>query len=439
VGLGGGQEGEKDNDITMKQKGVALIFHYPRDHRNSINALIGAIDADQDLNELEAAFADDAGKFLPAANSLLEKHGRIVCCFSFFTAQAKETCKWIRRLRRKLGEDALLVAGGPHATGAAEDTLAMGFDVAVRGEGEDTLIALVKSIRAGQDYSHLKGLAIKDTQGQVRDNGLSSPVDINRYLPFSARFRKMGSLEITRGCVFGCAFCQVSSLCGRKPRHRSLESVRAYAQALAERGMKQVRLISPNAFSYGSPDGRKINLAAMEAMMEAFKQEIGPDTVIFFGGFPSEVRPEFVNRDTLSIVKRHAANRRIVIGAQTGSDRMLKICRRGHTIADVYAAAESILSMEMEPVVDFIFGLPGEEKEDARATIKVMRELSAMGATLHAHTFMPLPGTLFAEEKPGKVREEIRQVVRKEFLPKGKLFGYWQKQERCGKRDEPTP
>lgn len=198
--------------------------------------------------------------------------------------------------------------------------------------------------------------------------------------------------------------------------------------------MKQVRLLSPNAFSYGSPDGHQINLQAMEVMLSGLKRILGPQSFIFFGGFPSEVRPEFVSRDTVDLILKYAANRRLVIGAQSGSDRMLKACHRGHTVSQVYAAVETLCAMKIEPVVDFIFSLPGETKEDAQATLKMMRELAAQGAKLHAHTFMPLPGTKFEHEKPRKVREEIRQAVLREFIPKGALFGQWEKQERVVRR-----
>jgi B12-binding domain/radical SAM domain protein len=238
----------------------------------------------------------------------------------------------------------------------------------------------------------------------------------------------VGPIEITRGCPFVCAYCQTSLLLGTQPRHRSIETIARYAGAIRQRNLRDVRVITPNAFSYGSAEGRQLNLPALESLLVTLRQTLGAHGRLFFGTFPSEVRPEHVTPQTLELVTRYANNTSLVIGAQSGSDRLLELCGRGHRVHHVVTAVAQTLAAGLQPLVDFIFGLPGESAEDLQSTIAVLRELAAMGAVIHAHTFLPLPQTRFAGEPPGRIPGRLR-VVMKELIRNGRLFGVWRQQE----------
>ncbi|TKJ19898.1 MAG: B12-binding domain-containing radical SAM protein, partial [Promethearchaeota archaeon Loki_b31] len=83
--------------------------------------------------------------------------------------------------------------------------------------------------------------------------------------------------------------------------------------------------------------------------------------------------------------------------------------------------------------VDFIFSLPNETEEDVDLTIKLMKDLCDMGANIHSHTFMPLPLTVFANEKVKKVDDKIRKTI-SELTSKGLADGNWKKQETLAKK-----
>jgi radical SAM superfamily enzyme YgiQ (UPF0313 family) len=82
--------------------------------------------------------------------------------------------------------------------------------------------------------------------------------------------------------------------------------------------------------------------------------------------------------------------------------------------------------------VDVIFGLPGETAADAKLTLKMMARLTAMGARIHSHTFMPLAGTPLAAAPPGTVDSETRKALGR-LAGEGKQFGSWARQERLGR------
>ena len=150
--------------------------------------------------------------------------------------------------------------------------------------------------------------------------------------------------------------------------------------------------------------------------------------LIYFGSFPSEVRPENVSAEALALVTRYTANDNIVFGAQTGSPRLLKGLRRGHTVEDAYRATELALQAGLKPIVGFIFGLPGETEEDQRLSLRLIEDLAAMGATIHSQAFMPLPGTPLAHAPPGSVIPEVESILGR-LSKDGLHIGQWRKQE----------
>lgn len=410
---------------------TALILLDAKPNRHSLNALLGALDTDRDLDALEIRRAPDEAQLAQHLAEAQAASKRPVVGLSFSTLQLWDIGEL---MGRQAGKHAIWIAGGPHPTADPEGTLRLGFDVVVRGEGEATLIDLLKTIATGGDYGTVSGIAYRDGSGQVCLTPRRAPIDLDAFVPFPLRRRKrVGPIEITRGCPFACAFCQTSHLLGTRPRHRSIETIVRYAAVIRQREHCDVRLITPNAFSYGSIDGRTLNLPALESLLAALRQTLGTDGRLFFGNFPSEVRPEHVNRVTLDLVKRYANNDYLVIGAQSGSQRVLERCGRGHTVSDILAAVSATIAAGLRPYVDFIFGLPGEEHEDLLATIDVIRELAAMGALIHAHAFMPLPQTRFAQEPPGKIPSRARSLI-KELIRSGALFGLWHRQEREAQR-----
>ncbi|XVU22437.1 hypothetical protein ACQPZJ_34920 [Actinoplanes sp. CA-054009] len=67
---------------------------------------------------------------------------------------------------------------------------------------------------------------------------------------------------------------------------------------MRERGLRDVRFITPTAMSYGSQT-EEPDLAAVEELLAMCREGIGPNGRVFFGSFPSEIRPEHVSREAL--------------------------------------------------------------------------------------------------------------------------------------------
>jgi B12-binding domain/radical SAM domain protein len=388
-----------------------LFFYDSKENKYSINALLGAIEEDKELKDLPIFF------FEKVEDLFFEKDLRnSILCFSFFSTQFFEIKDILEKLKelKKSYENLYFVAGGPHPSGDPQGVLDMGFDIVVKGEGERIFPNLIKEVISG-----------KKIFGIFHDE---KKIDLNYYFPFSKKFGRFGPIEISRGCPFGCYFCQTPRIFGGIMRHRSIEKILEIVEIMVERNLKDIRFITPNAFAYGSSDGMTINLKKLEELLIEIRKIIGEEGRIFFGSFPSEVRPEHVLPETVELIRLYANNDNIVIGAQSGSQRILDLAHRRHKVDDVYRAVETATKYGLKVNVDFIFGLPYENEDDINQTVKVIEDLIKMGAKIHAHTFMPLPGTPFEKFPPGKSDRYMRKVINK-LLPKGVVFGNFREQE----------
>ena len=409
------------DSVILSAVTISLVFYYHRLNRYSFNALAGALDADPELAELPISLAKTENELKTAAAGSLSRGGRTVIAFSVLASQLAEMRNLARQLRSEFGADITIIAGGAHATADPARILGSGIDIVFRGEAEVSFTTVLKRLARGQEFRGVAGIAFRTDQ-EVVVNQRALPVDLDAFASISPRRGMTGPVEVTRGCPFACSFCQTSHIFGVHPRHRSVDNIVRQAAGLRSRNRKIVRVLSPNAFSYGSPDGRQLNLAATGELLAALDETVGPQGRVIFGHFPSEVRPEHVTPETLELMRRYADNDEIVIGAQSGSQRMLDACHRSHSVGHVVSAVSLARRFGYKVIVDFILGLPGENEQDARDTVRVMEELFRLGARVHPHAFVPLPQTAFAAERPGRISRDILNTL--DRLEKGRaLYG----------------
>jgi B12-binding domain/radical SAM domain protein len=333
---------------------------------------------------------------------------RPVVGWSFFTASAAEVARELAAVRGAAPDPRVLhLAGGAHATGAPEATLRAGFGLVAIGEGEETLPRLLGALAAGDDPRTVPGLGWLEgaPSGVFRSSGRAAPVDLDAFPAGAPGAGRAGPIEITRGCVWACRFCQTPFQFRARFRHRSLEAVRAAIRASRAPRPTDVRFVTPSALSWGSP-GTGVDLAAVEALLAAAREEAGPPgrgSRVLLGTFPSELRPEHVSTRALSLIARFCDNRVVIVGGQSGSDRLLAEMGRGHDAEAVRRAVAVALECGFRPSVDFVFGLPGETEDDSEATRRLVVMLARAGARVHAHAFDPLPGTPWRDAPRGRI------------------------------------
>jgi B12-binding domain/radical SAM domain protein len=410
----------------VSRRAPSLVLVDARPRTAALAALSAAVEATSSTARVPIRFAGP-GPDLVRAVERARADGFVVVGWSLTTASARAQAAALRALREVMPpfDDVLHVAGGPHPTADPEGTLGLGFDLAAVGEGEGTLVGLLGRLVEGKRPTG-EGLAWLEG-GRVRSGGRAPPVDLDAFPPFPSRLRRLGPVEITRGCDHACRFCQTTHLHGGRVRHRSPDVVARAAGDVVRRGGRDVRFVTPSALAYGSSDGVP-RLDRVEELLSRVRREAGPSARLWLGTFPSEVRPEHVTAEALALLRRFVANDHLVVGAQSGSDAMLAACHRGHGVEDVRRAVRLALAAGFRVQVDLIFGLPGESGDDAARSRELAEELASAGAGIHAHAFLPLPGTPWADATPGRIDDETRRLLER-LAGSGRVSGPWRRQE----------
>jgi B12-binding domain/radical SAM domain protein len=404
---------------------VAVVLRYRRAVTYGHHTLLAALEEHPTTTRYDVAFGTDVAGTVAAIHNGLSIADRVLVLWSFYSPDAPALAAELAEIRAAVDSPRVShVAGGVHATAEPVPTLDAGWDVAAIGEGERVLLDLVDAT----DLSTVAGLAYRDAGGAVVRTGRAERAPLDRYRAFPLTYRRFNPIEITRGCVYACRFCQTPFMFSARFRHRPVDNVRWHVRRMREAGKRDVRFITPTSLSYGSADETP-NLAAVEELLAACREEIGPHGRVFFGSFPSEIRPEHISVDALRLVRRYCANDNLIVGAQSGSADVLAAAKRGHDVEAVRRAVRLGIAEGFRINVDMILGMPGESPGDVADTLQLAGELAELGARIHAHTFMPLPGTPWRDAEPGIVDEEtIRAMDR--MSQRGTLYGHWQRQRQ---------
>jgi len=435
---------------------IALVLAEHRYNKNSVAVLTGAVEASACAAHVDVCFSKPgaASVFacLDRASARPPGHAgggaipitpqtksprtpdMIVLGCSFATAAVPDAAATLRRARIEAagrGWPLVTLAGGPHPSGDPAGTLAMGFDLVLCGEGEEALPLLLDRFAAETSPGDVPGLCWMEG-GALHRNPRPRTVDLDTFPPFAPGAGRNAPFELSRGCPWGCRFCETTFLTGARPRHRSLERLVHWAEVARANGNRDLRFLSADSFAWGSTDGGPADPVRLDELLGESVRIFGRGHV-FFGSFPSEARPEHVTPNLVEVVARHAANDCIAFGAQSGSDRILKAIHRGHDSDAVRRAARVVLAAGLRPIVDFICGLPGEDPSDREATRGLIRELADLGAVVHTHTFMPLPGTHLWAGPPGEVDDVTRELL-DTLASQGRHIGRWRTHQGQARR-----
>lgn len=377
-------------------KNRRFIFLKDRLNKFSIRALLVA---------LEKFFPEIDYEVIDTVSVYEKKIENAALFFSFNSVNFIRYASMATEIRKNCPEN-ILVCGGSHPSARPNEMLKY-FDAVCVGEGEYVIADIIEKI-----------LHDVVPQGVL---SASEKVNLNEFDCFPKKVKMFGAVEIMRGCPFRCNYCQTPNLYPGRIRFRSIDSILKNVETAFSSYKKDYRFITPDAASYLF-DG-KVNTHAIETLLKGIKNITGEPGRIFFGSFPSELNPYFINEDLVGIIKKYCANKRVVIGLQTASKTQLKNVGRRDDIETVEKSIELLIKYGFNVDVDFIFGLPFET-EGSLAEIFDWILKWQNRVRIHSHYFMPLPGSSWEYESPSTIPENYSKLI-KQLEGKGRIFGQW--------------
>ena len=404
----------------MKRKPV-LYMLYPKNNADSIPPLLSTLekyDLDSQIN-IRLITHDSLININNFLITLLlrdiKNSDLIIIAFSFLTPnvrEVEEVTKGITSIKRKHKNKIVLLAGGPHASGDPLGTLEiLNFDIVILGEGERTFPELLRTLVNRDDIAYVKGIAYKYDH-EICINPRIYKINLDESIPYSVKYGVYcKAIEIMRGCPFSCKYCQTPRLTGFKPRFRTIENIVKISEVYVNHfNYKTIRFLAPNGLGYYSRDGKNPNVEKITELLEAVSS-IKNVKRILLGTFPSELRPDSINEEILEVLKKYVSNKRLVIGIQSGSDRVLEKIGRNHTVQQGIQAVKLAMKYGFKVCTDVIFGLPDENIHDMMKTLKLIKEIMKHGVRVRVHTFMPLPSTPYWFSKSGSIPHNIREKL----------------------------
>ncbi|MFA4874224.1 MAG: radical SAM protein [bacterium] len=277
--------------------------------------------------------------------------------------------------------------GGPHVSFLVEEALAH-CDYVLCGEAEGSILPFMEAIKTGVGLESVSGLAWKYGHS-IRKNALGEQVMDLDSLPFpdfslvagSKKFK--GDLSVTpimtsRGCPFGCNFCSVTAMFGRRYRFRSVENVIA---ELKQRNPSWVFFYDDNFAA--RPEHTK------ELLRRMIDEGIKPK-------WSAQVRIDAANDPELLSLMKKAGCAIVYIGLESINPKTLAALNKGQTPEQIETAIRTINSYGIGIHGMFIFGADHDDPATIKATVKFAKKNELTSVQFMILT--PLPGTYIFEK-----------------------------------------
>ncbi len=297
--------------------------------------------------------------------------------FSFTTENRFEAFRLIEQVKRAFPK-VITIAGGPHVTSTATDTLANlpALDLVVRGEGEATMVELAQCLEEEKDYSGVLGLSYR-RNGEVKNNSPRLFIEHLDSLPFPAwhlmpwhRYNfiievpgrgkvQHANIITSRGCPFSCNFCATPSNWGRRFRARSAENVlQEIKQLVTNYGVKGIWFFD-DTFTTNRQRVWDICQGLIDEKLDL--------------SWFSEIRVDTVDKELLQKMKESGCYC-VAFGVESGSQRILdQVISKKISLQQVKEVTRWCDEVGIKTNPFFIFSHPEETEEDIEQTMEMMR------------------------------------------------------------------
>ncbi|MGB2706208.1 MAG: radical SAM protein [Candidatus Omnitrophota bacterium] len=256
-----------------------------------------------------------------------------------------------------------VIAGGAHPTLMESELAENDFiDYIFKGEAEITLPKVIDGILNGS-------VKTKIITGELPDLDKIPFADRSLFRVLEAPivpFLKMPFVTAIagRGCTYNCSFCQPAEkiMFGPKVRRTSAERFIDELQITKnKRGLNSLMIHDDCLVEDGNWVQKFLHLYSRKGFRKSFVCQSRVDIIVKNPGLFKDMRRQGLDM--------------LLIGFESGNQRILNLLRKGTTVEQNYKAAKICKNLGIRIWANFMLGIPTETRKEAEETVKMIKKI----------------------------------------------------------------
>lgn len=311
-----------------------------------------------------------------------EANPDLVGISNLFTVQRKNA-HMICKVTKRINPDIITVMGGAHPTVAPETVLQdKNVDFVIIGEGERTIIGLLKSLEGERNLEELDGIGFRKNgriiilpKTKFIEDLDSIPFPARHLLPMEKYFQAnishggvlrktpYASVVTSRGCPMQCTFCSAHRVWGKRYRYRSPENViEEIKMLIQDYGIKELLF---------EDDNLTLNKRTAEEIFEKMIEE----KFDLIWKTPNGVAIFTLDENLLQKMRKSGCYQ-LGFGVESGNQYVLdKIIKKPVDLNKAPRIIKYGRKLGIETQIFLVMGMPGETKEHIRDSFRFARKI----------------------------------------------------------------